>query len=180
MESAPRVRLRPLRDEDVPRLIAFCADPELVATMGWRPFAPDEAERFRRFTEVVTLPGARPGENRVFGVLAGAGDTLIGYAALRGIASPDDPAEVGIAIMDGDYRGRGCGTEALRRLIEYAFRERGLRRLGLTVFEANRHAVKTYEKLGFRRTARLRDAWELPDGGTADLLLMELRREPDD
>lgn len=174
MEGFPEVRLVPLRDRDVPRLMTLSDDPELIEGMGWQPFVPGEEERFRRFTEVVTLPGVLSGENRVFSILAG--DVLIGYTALRGIGAPDAPVEVGIAVMEKGYRGRGYGAAALRRVIDYAFLERNVERLGLTVLESNRRAIRTYEQLGFHTVRLLRDAWELPDGTAADLRLMELRR----
>ena len=101
----------------------------------------------------------------------------IGYLSIKGISKVEARAEVGIAIMEREYRGQGYGTEALRQAVNYAFTELGLTLLGLTVFPSNQRAIRAYEKVGFRKTAVLKDSWLLPSGEYADMWLMELSRD---
>ncbi|MDP3965875.1 MAG: GNAT family N-acetyltransferase [bacterium] len=61
------------------------------------------------------------------------------------------------------YRGRGIGTELLKRAEELA-RGHGMHRMELEVFEKNEDAVRLYEKLGFVTEGRRREAIKTPDG----------------
>ena len=58
-------------------------------------------------------------------------------------------AELGIAITAAK-QDMGYGTESIRRILEYGFRELGLRRIGLKAFAFNTRALHVYEKCGFR------------------------------
>jgi RimJ/RimL family protein N-acetyltransferase len=174
METETRVYLSPLQDEHIDRYMALSDDPELIATMGWRPFGPEEKERFTQFSQVLTLPNLDGGKAIVFSIINAADNKAIGYTSIKGISETEARAEVGIAIMEREYRGQGYGTEALRHVVDYAFNELRLTLLGLTVFPSNQRAIRAYEKVGFRKTEVLEDSWLLPDGEYADMWVMEL------
>ena len=177
METEPRVYLSPLQDEHIDRYMALSDDPELIETMGWKPFDPDEKERFIRFSQVLTLPNLDGGKAIVFSIINAADNKAIGYTSIKGINETEARAEVGIAIMEREYRGRGYGTEALRHVVEYAFNKLGLTLLGLTAFPSNQRAIRAYEKVGFRKTKVLDNSWLLPGGEYADMWVMELSRD---
>ena len=177
MEKETRVCLSPIKDEHIDHYMSLSDDPELIATMGWRPFGSDEKERFTRFSQVLSLPNLDDGKAIVFSIIKAADNKAIGYTSVKGIRKKEARAEVGIAIMEREYRGQGYGTEALRHVVEYAFNELGLTLLGLTVFPSNQRAIRAYEKVGFRKTEILEDAWLLPDGEYADMWVMELARD---
>ena len=177
METETRVYLSPLQDEHIDHYMALSDDPELIATMGWKPFDPDEKERFTQFSRVLTLPNLDGGKAIVFSIINAANNKAIGYTSIKGIGETEAHAEVGIAIMEREYRGQGYGTEVLRHVVDYAFNDLGLNLLGLTVFPSNQRAIRAYEKVGFRKTEILEDSWLLPDGEYADMWVMELSRD---
>jgi len=177
METESRVYLSPLQDEHIDRYMALSDDPELIDTMGWKPFGPDEKERFTRFSQVLTLPNLESGKALVFSIIKTFDNKAIGYTSIKGISETENRAEVGIAIMEREYRGQGYGTEALRHVVDYAFNKLDLILIGLTVFPSNQRAIRAYEKVGFQKTEILEDSWLLPDGGYADMWLMELSRD---
>jgi len=123
------------------------------------------------------LPNLDDGKAIVFSIIDASDNKAIGYTSIKGISETEACAEVGIAIMERDYRGQGYGTEALRHVVDYAFNELGLSLLGLTVFPSNQRAIRAYEKVGFRKTEVLKDSWLLPDGEYADMWMMELSRD---
>jgi RimJ/RimL family protein N-acetyltransferase len=172
-----RVRLVPIDDEHIERYIQFSDDPELVSTMGWRPFAPGEKERFLQVVGVLTLPYCGDSPPLIFSMIDIEEDRPVGVVSLKGLNEARSSVELGIAVMEESFRGRGYGTEALRLARDYAFRELGVTLIGLTVFPDNVRAIRAYEKLGFKRTAVLEKSWTLPDGRGADMLLMELSRQ---
>ena len=65
----------------------------------------------------------------------------------------DTEAELGIAIT-AEKQNMGYGTEGIRRILEYGFRELGLKRIGLKAFAFNVRAIRVYEKCGFRTYQR--------------------------
>lgn len=176
MASEPPIRLVPLEDEHIARYLALSSDPVLVETMGWKPFEPDEKERFLRYVENITVPNMAGGHTIALSIVTADEGKPIGYLSLKGVRDGGTGAEVGLAIMDKDYRGEGLGTEALRQATVYAFEELELSLLELTVFPNNAAAIRSYEKVGFVRTDILKESWQLPDGTLADMWLMELYR----
>lgn len=65
-------------------------------------------------------------------------------------------AELFIFIGDKQYRGRGIGEKATKKLIEFASDNLNLVMIYLKVFSFNSSAIKLYEKLGFCIDGKLR------------------------
>ena len=100
-------------------------------------------------------------------------DEPVGVVSLANINQANSAADLSVIVGDEKDRDRGLGTEAIRILLEYAFEDLGLNRVGLSVFEFNETAIHAYEKLGFKREGRLRKAiWR--DGEFHDAILMSV------
>ncbi|AFY31421.1 GNAT family N-acetyltransferase [Calothrix sp. PCC 7507] len=80
-----------------------------------------------------------------------ADDTLIGGVGLFGIQWMHQVGSLGIAIGDPAYWGKGYGTDALKIILGYAFRELNLYRVGSTTISYNIRSMKAHEKVGFRQ-----------------------------
>lgn len=65
-------------------------------------------------------------------------------------------AWIGITIGEESGRGKGIGYQAIRYL-EGQIKSAGLKRVELGVFEFNAHAVKLYQKAGYKGIARIED-----------------------
>ena len=85
-------------------------------------------------------------------------------------------AGIDIGLLSGTT-GRGIGTAALRRLAVYLFDVRGHHRLTIDPAFANEHAVRAYEKVGFKRIGVAREYERGNDGEYHDGLLMDMLRE---
>lgn len=103
-------------------------------------------------------------------------DRIIGEVGLAGINWVSGDSWVGIGIGERDCWGKGCGTEAMRLLLQFAFAHLNLKRVSLTVFEYNTRAIRSYEKAGFREEGRLRQ-WMQRAGERYDLIYMGILRE---
>ena len=100
-------------------------------------------------------------------------DEPVGVVSLTNINHANSSADLSVIVGDEKDRDRGLGTEAIRILLDYAFEDLGLNRVGLSVFEFNETAIHAYEKLGFEREGQLRKAiWR--DGGFHDAILMSI------
>ena len=56
------------------------------------------------------------------------------------------------------HPNKGYGSEAMRLLLRFAFRELGYEKIGLSAYEFNTRALTLYEHLGFQHEARRRRA----------------------
>jgi len=63
-----------------------------------------------------------------------------------------------IAIASKENWSRGYGTEATKLMVDYAFETLGMNRIQLHVSAENERAVKVYEKTGFIKEGKLRQA----------------------
>src|SRR5437879_9941124 len=68
-------------------------------------------------------------------------------------------SELGIWITEPLWN-RGYGTDAVRTLCRFGFREMNLHRISLHVYDFNPRGVMVYEKVGFREEGRLRRSEE--------------------
>ncbi|HEU0318581.1 MAG TPA: GNAT family protein [Solirubrobacteraceae bacterium] len=78
--------------------------------------------------------------------------------------------------LDPALRGRGLGTEAVRLLVRHLIDERAHHRITIDPAAANRAAIRSYEKAGFRAVGVMRRYEREPGAGAGwhDGLLMEL------
>jgi len=104
------------------------------------------------------------------------GDQPIGLIELDGPEWTSGDAFFGIGLGERSVWSQGYGSDALDVLLRYAFRQLGLRRVSLTVFEYNPRAIRTYEKAGFQHEGRLRQ-WLNRDGRRWDMLMMGILRQ---
>ncbi len=73
----------------------------------------------------------------------------IGNIKLEPIDWEKKIATMGILIGDKEYWGKGVATEATNLIVDYAFRELGLKEVRLGVIATNTAARRVYEKCGF-------------------------------
>ena len=76
------------------------------------------------------------------------GGTLIGDITLHNISWQNRSAEVGITIAYRSDRGMGYGAEAIRLILQHAFNNLGLDRVGISTLEHNIGCRKAVEKNG--------------------------------
>ncbi|MBU0928290.1 MAG: GNAT family N-acetyltransferase [Spirochaetes bacterium] len=93
-----------------------------------------------------------------YGIVDAASGELIGSCGLMDLDAVNRSAEIGIVIGDKAYWGRGYGEEALRLLLDYAYRYLNLYNVMLRVYSYNARGIACYEKVGFKAIGRRRGA----------------------
>lgn len=165
-----RVRLRPVVEGDLPHFVRWLNDPEVRHFLSISEDPPLTLESEREWYEET-----RASSDSVHWAIETAEGRLLGSVELR-LGDHGTRAELGIAIQDKAFWGRGYGTEAIQEVLRYAFGEMGLRRVSLVTDEDNLRAIRSYEKCGFRREGLLR-AHRLRGGQPVNGLVMAILRE---
>ena len=153
--TGQRVRLRALREEDLPELCAWWSDTEVAAyVVGTAPSPRPADELAEMFVAWSKNDGASCG---LCVVTNDDEATLVGHTAVYGASLPHGCATFAIVIGPA-FQDRGYGSEATRLIVDFGFAELGLHRIELGVFDFNPRAIATYEKVGFVREGVRREA----------------------
>jgi aminoglycoside 6'-N-acetyltransferase len=155
-----RVKLRPLREDDVPGLAEILRHPDIA--LWW-----DEPD-------VEWMLGEYLDGGPDFGYAIVLGEETIG---LISFSEEDDPSHrhAGVDITVAvEHQGEGLGTDALRTLIRHLFEDRGHWRVTIDPDTENSRAIRLYERIGFRPVGVMRRYERRTDGTFRDALLMDL------
>ena len=173
MFTTPRLRLRAIRQEDLPAFLRWFNDPEVTRYLAamWPLAMEDEEEWFRQVRQ-------RPRWERPLAIEVREGQdwVLIGNTTFHRIDWLNRWAELGIVIGEKACWNRGYGTEAVQAMVAIAFTVLNLNRVQLEVYEFNVRARRAYEKVGFPVEGRRRQARYVA-GRYHDVILMAVLRE---
>ncbi|MBD1838254.1 GNAT family N-acetyltransferase [Coleofasciculus sp. FACHB-64] len=175
MLKGERLTLRGIRRDDLPKLCEFNNDLAVELAGGGDPPIPQSLERLQAEFDQNAAKGGRDGtwfaieaDGKFIGQCG-----LVGFDIFQGVARV---CELGIAIGDKEYWGRGYGREAIALLLNYAFRYWNLHRVWLRTNSRNERAIRCYQSCGFVEEGRLR-GHEWYDGSYIDTLCMGILRE---
>ena len=166
----PNVELRPPIATDIENRLALGNDPEIHRMFGGS----------RAQLVPMTIEGARRWVGRIADhPLAWiiARNELIGEIRLDRVDLNDRRASLAIGIVDPRALGKGYGTEAIRLVLGYAFRDLALHRVSVRVLAYNARAIRAYEKCGFVVEGREREAAHVDDEWHDDVIMGVLGRE---
>jgi len=99
---------------------------------------------------------------------------LIGTVGIHRICDIHLQGSFGIAIGDRKYWGKGYGTQALKAMLDWSFKVRGLRIITLDVLGSNPRAIKCYKNCGFKHIGTIPKS-VFKDGRWVDRCLMIIR-----
>ena len=169
MLKGEKVTLRAHTREDLPKVWAFRTDVEVELAGGGDPPKPLTLQQVEAEFE--------KGEF-VFheGFAIEADGKYIGFSGIFNYNNVARTCELGITIGDKEYWGRGYGRDAVRLLLDYAFRLRNMQRVWLSTGSVNERALRCYKSCGFVEEGRLRrHNWG--DGQYCDMVYMGILRE---
>lgn len=140
--AAASVAIRKFEERDIPSKVRWINDEANNRYLHYE--LPLEEEK-----TLVWFRGNQNREDRYDAVIEWAGEP-VGVIGLLSIE--DGQAEYYITLGEERAKGRGVARQASMLLLEYAFRERGLRRVYLYTEVENLSAQRLFERCGFRRT----------------------------
>lgn len=80
-----------------------------------------------------------------------------GCVFLKNVKDSNSKAEYGIFIGYEEMMSNGLGSEACKRITEFAFEELNLHKVYLRVFENNERAIKSYKNAGYEIEGTFKD-----------------------
>ena len=161
------VRLRAVKETDIPILATWYADTEVMTHQTSGALLPKSQAALE---ELVRGWSQDSPSQAAFAIERLSDEALLGIVNLWGLGPTSRYAT--LAVMLGKpFWSQGYGGEALRLLLTFAFDELGLHRIQLTVNADNERAVRAYERAGFVVEGRARDAYYRA-GGWRDMLWM--------
>ena len=163
-----KTRLRPIERDDLPRFVAWFADPEVRDGLAlYLPMSLAQEEQW--FEDILK----RERETQPFAIEAQTpeGWLHVGSTGFHEIDWHHRHAEFGIAIGEKRFWSQGYGTDTTRTMVGFGFGELNLERIFLRVFEDNARAIRCYEKFGFKHEGRLRRD-RFHNGQYSDTLIM--------
>lgn len=169
------VRLRPLRDGDVPVIAEAGADERVQAWLPTLP-SPYTLADGAGFVEHVRL-GQSLGQQVQWAVADPATDTLTAVVGLPRISAQHQSAEIGYWAHPA-ARGRGVVTEAVRLVTRHCFVPAedgglGLQRLEIVAAEGNAASQHVARAAGFVEVGRRRCYEPARDGSRRDVVVFD-------
>jgi len=163
--------LTPCIREDAEQWVEWLNDYEVALLYGPASFRPPSLEDAIRSYEQDSPP-----EVHAFTICSLEDDAPIGKCWLEGISHLHRRAMLDIYIGSKSHWGTGCGTDAVRLLVDYAFSALSLRTILLDTVEFNERALACYRKVGFKEMGRWRKA-RVVDGEAYDLVFLDIVAE---
>lgn len=162
-------QLRPVEQEDLPRLLRLLDDPDTPGEYQWFGF---RTERVRQLERRWHEDGLLGGDQCYLAVVANG--ELAGWVTWFPV--PRSAAtEIGIALFE-PHRGHGVGSEAQRKLAAYLFEMMPLHRIQAGTEIDNIAEQRALEKAGFRREGVLR-GWTFRAGHWRDSVIYAITRD---
>ena len=167
MLKGEKVTLRPMEREDLKRIHELSQDVELAVLAGSEYQPRSLAHLEKKFEKELD-------EEPTWFVIEVEGK-IIGDCGLHGLDRQHGTAELGIAIWDRNYLGKGYGRDAVNLILEWAFDAQGWRRIWLGTLAPNERAIRSYLACGFIEEGRMRQQ-DYFHGEYVDVVIMGLLR----
>jgi RimJ/RimL family protein N-acetyltransferase len=166
----PKVQLRELTLDDVEDRYQWCLDKEVIKHLNmpekYPPFSREETQNW------IKMCIDKTNEYEQKAILDEQGKH-IGWIDLKHIDNLNKHAELGIAIGDKNYWGKGYGLSAMREMLLWGFNELELNKIWLRVEVDNEKAIKSYHRMGYAEEGILRQD-RLRNGEFVDRLRMSI------
>jgi RimJ/RimL family protein N-acetyltransferase len=170
------VRLTPLDHEKDPEVVAgWTHNAEYVRMISLEPVRPLTTAQIKKQFEQIDKEMDEGRRLFHYAIRPRDDDRLIGEARIEWVEWSNGTAQIKIGLPDPADRRKGIGSDVLRLLLRFAFRELNMYHLEVQLSEYNVPALRFFEKHGFKMEVRRRQA--VNRGGRRwDLISMAILR----
>ena len=139
------VRLRPLREDDLPYLEQWWFDPSIVVLQNHTVLPRPEGGVSEQFSQWSANTSS---EAVGFSIELTETEEFVGHITLYGRNPINQSATLAI-VLGPEFHGRGYGSDAVRQAVKYGFLQLGLNRIELQTWAFNTRGIASYTKAGF-------------------------------
>lgn len=168
----PKVHLRELTLNDVEDRFQWCLDKEFTKHLNM-------PQKYPPFSKEETMSWIKMCINKTNGyeqkAIVTEEEKHISWIDLKNIDKLNKHAELGVAIGDKAYWGKGYGFSAMKEMLKWGFNELDLNKIWLRVEVDNEKAIKSYKKIGYIEEGILRQD-RLRNGEFVDRIRMSILR----
>jgi RimJ/RimL family protein N-acetyltransferase len=168
-----RLLIRRLRDEDLEPLVAYRSLPEVVWMQLWDSYDAQKGQKL--IDDCKALEPFTPNDSFQFAVELKASNELIGDLYFK-MDEAGKQAEIGYTFAP-QFQGRGLASEAVRALIDYAFKEKGLHRIYGITDPRHTRSIAMMKRMGMRQEAHFRESLWFKGEWADDLVFAVLEKE---
>jgi len=172
MLSGKNIRLRATEPTDLPNMVRWMNDPDVIENLLiYTPLSSVEEQNW--YDNMIK--GPKEEHVYIIEILEKDEWIPIGSTGFHSVDMKSRGAEIGISIGEKKYWNHGYGRDAMRLMLRHAFNDLNLNRVYLYVFETNERAKKAYLAAGFVEEGRLRqDIYK--NGRYLDTFIMSVLR----
>jgi [ribosomal protein S5]-alanine N-acetyltransferase len=167
LETA-RLKIRLLREDDVGNMFHILSNIVAMKYYGSRPHETPEYTREQYVN--LQLLRFKYRDSAPLAITLKSSGNFIGHVNVIGFDRDFQFTELAY-ILDPEFWGRGFGTEAIGRVVQFLIGEMKLHKIRASVFKGNVGSKRVLEKLGFEQEGHLRDNAVI-DGAYEDEYIM--------
>jgi RimJ/RimL family protein N-acetyltransferase len=155
--NTKRLTLRPLEDGDVNDIFSIHSDEEVMRYWSGTPIS-----RLEEARDIIrkNFEWASQGDSISWGVVHTESGRLVGTCTLFKIDRENQHAEVGF-ILNRQWWRQGVMSEAVTKMVAYAFDQLTMHRLEADVDPENAGSLALLKNLGFREEGFFRERWDV-------------------
>lgn len=169
-----RMYLRSIKESDAQKLLDATEDHEIRYMTGTKAsFTIEQIQQHIRRSK-------EDPSRYDFAICLNENDQMVGELSVTDIDEDNRKAVFRISMNAIEHTGKGLGTEAMRPILKFVFKELELNRLQLEVFSHNKRGIGAYEKVGFRKEGVLRDSLYYDESYSDEIIMAIIRKEYDE
>ena len=151
IDKSDEIYLRPLLKKDInKRYISWFSDVQVTKFLDARNITKKESIYYLQ-------KGIDTGQYYILAICYSRADLHIGNIKIGPIRRKDGLSDLVTVIGDRNYWGKGFASKAIKKAINIAFREGGMRKFIASIDSLNIASVKSYLKGGFTVESKIKD-----------------------
>ena len=164
--KSKKIILKPPKISEAKQYLKWLKDPDVSQYIG--SFVDLTLEQEKEYLKKI-----KTDDSKIFWSIYTKSGKHIGSTDLHDLVMPHKRTSWGIMIGDKNEWDKGYGSDALKTILSYAFKQLKLNRFELEVFHKNKRGIKCYQKCGFKKEG-IRKKYFIKNNQIYDSIMMSI------
>ena len=152
--DTPRLQLRAIKKQDLSDIYEYSSNPKTSQYLLWQPH---KSEMETREHIDIVLSKYKSGEFNDWAIVYKNNGKMIGTCGFTSIDEENNSVEIGY-VINPEYWGMGIATEAVTRILEFAFEVLEVNRVEAKFMFGNEASLAVMKKSGMKLEGYYRDS----------------------